>query len=204
MIRRAVQALTLTAMSVCIVAGYLGLRAVLWRQDYQIAAMIQSGIIVSVVVGGALGIAYVLLGSLLWRMLGIDWLSLQFGAVVGAVIYGGYNALAPLTIYSVNEEPVWRALQGGVDGLVIGVIVGAVVMIVSGRRLYLDRAGLTRYLILYVTVILLAWLILLVEGVVHISPAAGLIVAVPLVFVLRLAVVWLDRRVDQRYGYDES
>jgi hypothetical protein len=70
--------------------------------------------------------------------------------------------------------------------------------------LHLDRAGLTRYLILYVTVILLAWLILLVEGVVHITGAVGLIVGVPLVFVLRLAVVWLDRRVDSQYGYDES
>ena len=203
-IRRAVQAISLTVMAVLIVGGYLGLRAVVWRQDYQIAALIQSGILVSAAVGGALGIAYLLMGSLLWRMLGIDWLSLQFGAVVGAMVYGGYNALAPLTIFSANEEPIWRALQGGVDGLVIGVVVGAVVMIVSGRRLHLDRAGLTRYLILYVTVILLAWLILLVEGVVHVSGAVGLIVAVPLVFVLRLAVVWLDRRVDSRYGYDEG
>jgi hypothetical protein len=204
MIRRAVQAITLTAMAVFIVAGYLGLRAVVWRQEYQVAAMIQSGILVSTAVGGALGIAYLLMGSLLWRLLGIDWLSLQFGAVTGALIYGGYNALTPLTAYSVNEAPFWRALQGGVDGLVIGVIVGALVMIVSGRRLHLDRAGLTRYLILYVTVILLAWLILLVEGVVHVTGAVGLIVALPLVFVLRLAVVWLDRRADSQYGYDET
>ncbi|MEO8397403.1 MAG: hypothetical protein ABI700_30685 [Chloroflexota bacterium] len=204
MIRRAVQAITLTVMAVFIVGGFLGLRAVIWRQDYQIAAMIQSGILVSAAVGGALGIAYLLMGSLLWRVLNLDWLSLQFGALVGALIYGGYNAIAPLSPYSASEQPLWRALQGGVDGLVIGVIVGGLVMIVSGRRLHLDRAGLTRYLILYVTVILLAWLILLVEGVVQVSGAVGLIIVVPLVFVLRLAVVWLDRRVDSQYGYDES
>jgi protein-S-isoprenylcysteine O-methyltransferase len=69
MIRRAVQAITLTVMAIFIVAGYLGLRAVLWRQDYQIAAMIQSGILVSAAVGGALGVAYLLMGSLLWRVL---------------------------------------------------------------------------------------------------------------------------------------
>ena len=66
-------------------------------------------------------------------------------------------------------------------------------MIVSGRRLHLDRAGLTRYLIFYVTVILLAWLILLVEGRWFTSAGrGGMIVAVPLVFVLRLAVAgWI-------------
>ena len=63
------------------VGGFLGLRAVVWRQDYQVAAMIQSGLLVSVVVGGALGVAYVVMGSLLWRLLNVDWLSLQFGAV---------------------------------------------------------------------------------------------------------------------------
>ena len=203
MIRRAVQAITLTIMAICIVGGFLGLRAVVWRQDYQVVAMIQSGIMLSLAVGGTLGIAYVLMGSLLWRVLGIDWLSLQFGALAGALIYGGYNAIAPLSPYSAGEEPVWRALQGGFDGLVIGVIIGAVVMVVSGRRLHLDRAGLTRYLILYLTVILLAWLILLVESVVHIPGAAGIIVAVPLLIVLRLVVAWMDRRVDSQYGYDE-
>jgi len=203
-IRRAVQAITLTVMAVCIVGGFLGLRAIVWRQDYQVVGMIQSGIFLSVAVGGAIGIAYVLMGSLLWRVLNIDWLSLQFGAVAGALIYGGYNAIAPLSPYSAGEEPIWRALQGGVDGLVIGLVIGALVMIVSGRRLHLDRAGLTRYLILYITVILLAWLILLVESVIHIPGAAGILVAIPLVLVLRLVVAWLDRRVDQQYGYDES
>ena len=64
---------------------------------------------------------------------------------------------------------------------------------------------MTRYLILYITVILLAWLILLVESVVHLPSTVGVILAVPLVIVLRLGVAWLDRRVDsQHYGYAEG
>jgi len=47
-----VQAITLTVMAVCIVGGFLGLRAVIWRQDYQVVAMIQSGILVSAAMGG--------------------------------------------------------------------------------------------------------------------------------------------------------
>jgi hypothetical protein len=204
MTRRAVQAITLTVIAVFVVGGFLGLRAVVWRQSYQVVAMIQSGIIVSLIAGGALGVAYVVMGSLLWRMLGIDWMSLQFGAILGALIYGGYNAISPLSPFSIGEEPIWRALQGGIDGLVIGLVIGALVMIVSGRRLHLNRGDLTRYLILFVTVILLAWLILLVESVVHLPGTVGLIIAVPLVLVLRIVVSWLDRRVDRQYGYDDG
>ena len=202
-LRRAIQAITLTVMAVFVVGGFLGLRAIIWRQDYQVVAMIQSGIIVSAVAGGAVGVAYIVMGSLLWRVLGIDWLSLQFGAILGALIYGGYNAITPLSPFSIGEEPSWRALQGGIDGLVIGAVVGALVMIVSGRGLHLNRGDLTRYLILYVTVILLAWLILLVESVVHLPSTMGVIIVVPLLIVLRLVVGWLDRRVDSRYGYEE-
>ena len=201
MIRRTIQAIPITIMAMCVVAGFLGLRALVWRQGYEAAALIQTGLMLSGVVGAAISIAYVVLGSLLWRLLAIDWLSLQFGAVVGALLYGGYNAITPLSPNSLNEEPIWRALQGGVDGLVIGLVIGALVMLVSGRGLTLDRGGVTRYLLLYVTVILLAWLILLVESAVGLTDTVGLIVAVPLVIVLRLAVAWLDRRADQSQQY---
>ena len=201
MIRRGVQAITMTLVAVCVVAGYLGLRALVWRQDYQVGAMVESGIIISALVGAALGIAYVVLGSLLWRLLAVDWLSLQVGALLGALIYGGYNAATPISPFSIGEAPIWRGLQGGIDGLLIGLIIGGLVTVVSGRPLRLDRAGLMRYLLLYLTVILLAWLVLLMESAVHFPDAVGLIVAAPLVIVLRLAVAWLDRRVDSRlYG----
>ena len=65
-----------------------------------------------------------MLGGLLGRLLSIDWLSLQFGALLGALLYGGYNAITPLTALSIGETPAWRALQGGVDGLWIGALLG--------------------------------------------------------------------------------
>ncbi|MEP7292922.1 MAG: hypothetical protein ABI835_14160, partial [Chloroflexota bacterium] len=123
--RRVVQAITILPLAVCFVAGYLGLRALVWGINSQIAVMIESGIVLSVVVGGALAVAYVLTGTLLWRLFHIDWLSIQFGAVVGALLYGVYNAITPLTLYSVGETPLRRALQGGFDGLLIGMIFGA-------------------------------------------------------------------------------
>ena len=58
------------------------------------------------------------------------------------------------------------------------------------------------------TVILLAWLILLVGARSRLPDVVGCDRRVPLVAVLRLVVGWLDRRVDSSryrdYGYDEG
>jgi hypothetical protein len=194
--------------AVLLVGGYLGLRAVVWRQEYQIAAMIQSGMVVSVTVGGLLGVVYILFGSALWRLLGVDWLSLQFGALVGALLYGIYNAIAPLTPYSTGETPGWRLLQGATDGLAIGLVLGVLVMLVSGRPLRMDRAGVTRYLILSVAVVLMAWVILLLKDWLRLSDALSLTLVLPLLLLLKLVVNRLDRRgyVERYddYGYDEG
>src|SRR5687768_8233317 len=99
-LRRAIQAITLLPLLVCIVAGYLGLRAVVWRYDVQVATQIQSGIVLSLVAGGLLAIAYSVMGNGFWRILDFDWLSIQFGGVVGALLYGIYNAITPLTVAS--------------------------------------------------------------------------------------------------------
>ncbi len=207
-LRRVIQVVTAVVIAACAVGGFLGLRALLWRHEYQVVAMIESGIVVSLGIAGVIGVVYFLIGDLLGRLLGVDWLSIQFGAILGALLYGGYNAITPLTSLSLSETPAWRALQGGVDGLWIGALLGWLTLVVSARSLHLDRAGLTRYLILYVTLILLAWLILWGESLLRLPEAVGVIVAVPLVAVLRLAVGWLDRRVDSSrmrdYGYDEG
>lgn len=207
-LRRVIQVITGIVIAACAVGGFLGLRALVWRQEYQIVAMIEAGIILSLGITGVIGAVYFLLGDLLGRLLAIDWLSIQFGAVLGALLYGGYNAITPLTILSLGESPAWRALQGGVDGLWIGALLGTVTLVVSARPLHLDRGGVTRYLILYVTLILLAWLILWVGSTVRLPDVVGVVIAVPLMGVLRLAVGWLDRRVDSSrlrdYGYDEG
>lgn len=207
-LRRAVQGLTLIIAAVLMMGGYLGLRALVWREEYQIAAMIQSGLVVSVAVGGLIGVLYILFGAALWRLLRVDWLSLQFGALVGALMYGIYNAIVPLTPFSANETPAWRLLQGATDGLAIGLVLGVLVLLVSGRPLRLDRAGVTRYLILFVAVVLVAWGILLVKDWARLSDALALTLVLPLLVLLRLIVGRLDRRGSvghyDDYGYDEG
>lgn len=198
MIRRGIQAVTLALIAVFVTAGYLGLRALVWRQAFQVEGMFRTGLLIAGVGGSFVGAAYVLLGRGLWRLLGLDGLGLQFGALLGALFYGGYNAITPLSPYSAGETPLVRAFQGGIDGLLIGLVLGLVVTIVSRQPLHLDRGGLLRYFILFVTVVLLAWLVLLVETVVHLPDVLTLILCVPLVFVLRLAVAWLDHRADSR------
>jgi hypothetical protein len=207
-LRRVVQVLTGVVVAACAVGGFLGFRALVWRQGYQVAAMVESGIIISLGVAGVIGLIYFFLGGLLGRLMSIDWLSVQFGALLGALVYGGYNAITPLTRLSVGESPAWRALQGGVDGVWIGALLGLATLFISARALHLDRAGLTRYVILYVTVILMAWLVLWLQTSLRLPEVVGYIVAVPLLAVLRLAVGVLDRRVDhsrlRHYSYDEG
>lgn len=208
LLRRVIHVIVGVVIAACAVGGFLGLRALVWRQEYLVVAMIESGIVISLGIAGVIGALYFLLGGLLGRLLGIDWLSVEFGAVMGGVLYGGYNAITPLTVLSIGETPAWRALQGGVDGLWIGALLGLVTLVISARPLHLDRSGLTRFLILYVTLILMAWLILWAGNRLRLPDVVGVIVAVPLVAVLRLTVGWLDRRVDSSryrdYGYDEG
>ncbi len=204
--RRAVQAITILPLVVFLVAGYLGLRAIVWRYDSQVVPMIESALILSIGVGGVIGILYALTGKLLWRLFSIDWLSIQFGAVVGALLYGVYNAITPLTVYSASDVPLRRALQGGFDGLLIGVIIGALVMIISGRRLYFDRAGLTRYLVLFIGVVLIAWVVLMFGSWTRFPDILGLVLAFPLLFVLKIAVRRLDggQQWYDDYGYPDG
>ncbi len=211
LLRRLVQGITAMLIAVCVVSGFLGLRAVVWRQDYQVVPMLESGIVASAAVAGGIGLLYVIFGSLLWRIVRIDWLSVQFGALVGALLYGGYNVLTPLTPISLTEAPIWRALQGGIDGLWIGAVVGAVVAFVSGRPLQFDRLRLTRYLALFVVVLLIAWISLLGVSLIHLPETASLAAAVPLLLILKLIASRFEIRSyggdppsGEPYNYDES
>jgi hypothetical protein len=197
-LRRLAHGVTLMLIAVFAVSGYLGLRAVVWRQDYQISAMIQSGILVSALVGGAIGLVYVLLGSTVWRFLRIDWLSVQIGALVGALLYGGYNAITPLTPLSNGESPLWRALQGAVDGLAIGALVGGLVLFVSGRALHLTQVELSRFLMLFVVIVLIAGMLLRIVSYIRVPEMVVLAAIVPLLLILKLIVGYLDRRSDYR------
>lgn len=192
---RLVEALSVLAITLCGVAGFLGLRAMAWKQDHLIGQMIVSGALVSIVVMGSIGLVYVVLGRLLLRLVVIDWLSVRFGALIGALLYGGYHTVAPLTSSEAAVSELQRALQGGLDGVLIGVVLGLTTGFVSGRRLSFDRFGLTRYLMLYFIILIIAGVIVVVDSLIRLPDAALFFVAIPAVIALRVGVGIIDRRV---------
>lgn len=195
-IERLVEAITVLAVGACASGGFLGLRAIAWRQGHLVNEMILSGVTVSAVVIGSIGLVYVVLGRQLLRLLPVDWLSVRFGAVIGSAVYAVYHVVAPLTETEVALSATERAAQGALDGLLIGALIGFVTMFVSGRRLSFDGFGLTRYGMLYLVVLLIAGVVVLVDAWFWLPDAAIFVVAIPAILVLRIAVATLDRRAD--------
>jgi hypothetical protein len=143
---RAVQALTAIMALACLVCGYLGLRAIVWRHESELAVMLTSGLMIAGVVGGILGAAYLVLGAHGIRfILSFNWMSVQVGMVAAMLMYGIYNALFPIMPTYATESAAMRALQGAVDGALIGAFVGGLTAFVSGRPVILSFAGLVRY-----------------------------------------------------------
>src|SRR5690606_41863874 len=65
-----------------------------------------------------------------------------------------FRSLNPQTA---NMEAGRRFLQGGIDGIFIGAVAGALVIFVNGRRVRLHRTGLMRYIVLYLVVLTILW-----------------------------------------------
>ncbi|GEM_PF-1669829 len=195
-LERLVRALVAWGMSVCAVSGFLGLRALAWRQDHLVMSMILSGAVISLVVAGIVAILYVILGRWLMRFIALDWMGVRLGALIGAFLYGGYHALVPLTAAYAAEPIPLRMIQGGIDGAVIGAGFGLVTTFVSGRAISFDNAGLIRFAMLYGVILLVAGVLVLVDATLRFPAVAVLILAVPPMLVLRIAVGALDRRAD--------
>lgn len=196
LLERLVEAVTALGIGVSAVSGFLGLRALAWGQQNLVEQMILSGATLSAVILGAAGIFYLIFGRWMLRAVGIDWLSMRFGALIGGLLYAGYHALVPLTSAEALEEPLQRAVQGGLDGLVIGALLGLVTWFVSGRRVTFDSFGLTRYFLLYLVLLLIAGVAVLVEAFFRLPDATIFVLAIPAVLALRVAVHALDRRAD--------
>ncbi|MBK8023428.1 MAG: hypothetical protein IPK19_18860 [Chloroflexi bacterium] len=204
-VQRLVEALSVVAIAVCGIAGFLGLRALAWGQDHLIPSMLVSGALLSGAVIGAVGLIYVLFGNLLLRLIAIDWLSVRFGALIGAILYAIYHTLAPLTPTEAAIAPERRALQGAVDGILIGVVLGLATNFVSARGLIFTRGGLTRYVLLFFVILLTLGIIVLVDSMVRLPDTALFFVVVPAVLALRLGVGLIDHRVsaNERTRLDE-
>ena len=119
----------------------------------------------------------------------IDWISIQLGIIVGGLLYGVYNLIVPFSAQMANADAGRRFLQGGIDGLFIGAVAGALVTFVNGRRLRPHRAGLIRYIVLYLAVLTIIWAGIFVTRLGGIFNFAWIVVIIVLLVAARV-VFW--------------
>ena len=202
---RLIQALTGVFALTCIVCGYLGLRAIVWRHNADLTPMLTSGLIISLSIGAVLGGLYLLLGARGLRLvMRFRWINVQLGLVMGMALYGLYNALWPLLPTYGREHVLMRALQGAVDGALIGAVAGALVAIIDPRPISLRMSGALRYTVLFLLVLLAIAVSIFIAAQPSIPRNAAFWLLIPLVLVLRLAVGVYDRFISRSDRFVES
>ena len=186
---RLVQAVTSIGMMCFLAAGYLGLRALIYGHINNIPPAMVTGASATALVGAPLGLIYVVAGPRRLYRINIDWISIQLGIIVGGLLYGVYNLIVPFNTQMANADAGRRFLQGGIDGLFIGAVAGALVTFVNGRRLRLHRAGLIRYIVLYLAVLTIIWAGIFVTRLGGIFNFAWIVVIIVLLVAARV-VFW--------------
>ncbi|MCA9904810.1 MAG: hypothetical protein KC547_13230 [Anaerolineae bacterium] len=197
---RLVQALTGILILACLISGYLGLRAIVWRRSADLPALLSSGLTIAFVVGLVLGGFYLIFGARGMRfVLNFNWMSVQLGLVFGMLLYGIANAITPLLPTYAREDFVARGLQGAVDGALIGAFAGAIVSLIDRKPVLLTRFGITRYTLLFLLVLIILAAIITIGNQPQISRNVAFWLFVPAVLILRLLVSVYDRWRDNRY-----
>ncbi|MFQ3567674.1 MAG: hypothetical protein SNJ59_11815 [Aggregatilineales bacterium] len=176
---RLVQALTLTGLTALCAAGYLGLRALAWGRTAELGPSLVSG----AALGALLGFPFALLYALAGRGVRFDWMAAQFGALLGAGLYSAYVVLLPAP--GAAHDPAWRAVQGAVDGIVIGALAGAGAGFLNGAPVRLNWRGFLRFGYRFILVICIAGLALIAARLGGIFTAAALAGAVILLLLAR-------------------
>ncbi|MDX2163777.1 MAG: hypothetical protein SF162_20850 [bacterium] len=153
MFRRSIQALTFVIAACLIGGGYLALRAIVWHYESEAATAASIGVISAAVVSGCVAVLYVLLGQRVfaWISIQIDWMSVQLGMIGGAMLYGAYSLFA--SPVGTSADAGARALQGAMDGLVLGAFYGLLTFIASGRRVRISPNGLVGYCAVFVVLL---------------------------------------------------
>lgn len=196
---RLVQALTGTLVLVCLVCGFLGLRAIVWQHDAELSAMLTSGLTISLAIGTVLSVLYLIFGVRALRfVLRFHWMNVQLGLVVGMLLYGIYNAFFALLPSYAQINPALRGLQGAIDGALIGALVGGLIGIISAQPVHLTRAGIVRFLMLFLLVLLVVTISILVGNQPRIPRNVSIWLLIPLILLLRLIVGVYDRRMAVR------
>ena len=186
---RLVQAATSIGLLCFLVAGYLGLRALIYNQINAIPPALTTGVSIAAIIGAPLGLVYLIVGPRRLYRIRIDWISIQLGILVGGLLYGIYNFIIPFNAQMANMEAGRRFLQGGIDGMFIGAVAGALVIFVNGRRVRLHRAGLMRYIVLYLVVLTILWGGILVNRLGGVFNFAWIVVVTVLLIVARV-IFW--------------
>jgi hypothetical protein len=195
---RLVQALTAALVFACVVCGYLGVRAIVWRHESELPALLTSALTITGIIALVLGVIYLIFGARSLRLLTqFDWMSVQLGLVVGMLLYGIYNAISPLLPTYAREDAMARLLQGAVDGALIGVFIGTMVGIISPKPTLLTRGGIVRYGALFLLVLALVSAVIFVSNQPSIPRNLGVWLLIPLVIVARIGVTQYDRRQER-------
>jgi hypothetical protein len=190
---RFVQAITGILILACIVAGYLGLRAIVWRHESELPTQLTTGLTLAGIAGGVLALIYLVFGIHSLRfILRFNWISVQLGMVMGVLLYGGYNALTPLLFTYASEPAHIRALQGAVDGALIGAFIGVIIAFINGRPTFLTWRGISRYLVLYLVVLIGLSVVVFVGMQPGVSRNLPFWLFIPMVLLLRFGVTLYD------------
>lgn len=187
---RLIRAITLTLLACFTSAGYFALRALAWhRSGDDIGRAAVTGAVSALVIVGGLMLFYTLVGAFGLRRR-VDWVSLQLGALVGALLYGAYSAVTmPI---GAALHPTERALQGAIDGLLVGAAIGLLVMLVNRRPVQLSITGLMRFVSLFIVMLLLLWgAVMLAQFLRH---DAAYLLLIPALLILRVILGLVDAR----------
>jgi hypothetical protein len=192
---RLVQAVSGLLILICLACGYLGLRAIVWRHDADLVAMLSSGLTIALILGIPLSILYLLLGERGLRLvLRFHWMNIQLGLVLGMLLYGIYKVLV-VPIPEIGESDIiLRGLQGAVDGALIGTFVGGLIGIVSQQPVQLTRSGLARFTILFALILLGLSIIILMGNQPGLPRNLAVWLLIPMILILRIATGIYDRR----------
>ncbi|MCC6615048.1 MAG: hypothetical protein IT320_16345 [Anaerolineae bacterium] len=204
---RLIQALTGILILACLVSGYLGLRAIVWRHNAELPALLSSGLTVAFAIGIVLGGLYLIFGAQGMRfVLNFNWMSVQLGLVLGMLLYGLFNALFPLLPTYAREDFFARALQGAVDGALIGALTGAIVSIVNRKPVILTRPGVVRYSLIFLLTLAAMAAVIAVGNEPSVPRNLTPWLILPVILILRVLVGIYDRWIGHRRGsetYDE-
>ncbi len=202
---RFIQAITGVLILACIVAGYLGLRAIVWRHDSELPTQLTTGLTLAGIIGGILALVYLVFGAHSLRfILRFNWMSIQLGVVVGVLLYGGYNAASPLLFTYASEPAHIRALQGAVDGALIGAFIGLNIAFINRRPTLLTWRGVLRYLVLFLLVLIALSILVFIGTQPGVSRNLPFWLFIPLMLLLRFGITLYDhyqlRRRAAMYG----